>query len=87
MAINIDDSEADGVACEVAALAGKKLTEALRKTLAKRLEPELRKRRGDRRLAERLDEIARHCASLTELDSRSAVNILGYNAIRALPHR
>jgi antitoxin VapB len=39
----------------------------------------LRRLRSGRRLAEELDEIALHCASLPVLDSRDAEEILGYD--------
>ena len=80
MAISLKDAETDRLAREVAALTGETLTEAVRRALAERLERERRRRRDARSLAERLDEIARHCASLPDLDARSADDIIGYDA-------
>ena len=80
MAISLKDVETDRLAREVAALTGETLTEAVRRALAERLERERRRRRDARSLAERLDEIARHCASLPDLDARSADDIIGYDA-------
>ena len=80
MAISLKDVETDRLAREVAALTGETLTEAVRRALAERLEREQRRRRDARSLAERLDEIARHCASLPDLDARSADDIIGYDA-------
>jgi len=39
----------------------------------------LKRRRGRKRLADELDEIARHCASLPVRDSRTDDEILGYD--------
>jgi antitoxin VapB len=79
MALSLKDPETDRLAREVARLTGESLTEAVRISLAERLERE-RLRRGQpaRRLAERLLEIARHCASLPDIDTRSPDEILGY---------
>ncbi len=38
----------------------------------------VRRERSRRRLADEIDEIGRHCASLPVLDSRPAEEILGY---------
>lgn len=79
MTITLTDAETDRLAREVVALTGETLTEAVRKALAERLERERRRRRQEKGLAERLDEIARHCASLPNLDTRSADEIIGYD--------
>lgn len=84
MAISLQDAETDRLAREVVALTGETLTEAVRKALAERLERERRRRRQEKGLAERLNEIARHCASLPDLDTRSADEIIGYDE-RGLP--
>lgn len=80
MAISLKDPETDRLAREVAAITGETLTEAVRKALAERLERERRKRPLDDDLAERLDAIALHCARLPDLDTRSAEEIIGYDA-------
>jgi antitoxin VapB len=79
MALSLKDPETDRLAREVAKLTGESLTEAVKKALAERLERERRKRAGGKGLAERLNEIARHCASLPDYDTRSADEIIGYD--------
>src|SRR5438445_5662798 len=80
MALSLKDAETDRLAREVARLTGESLTEAVRTALAERLERE-RVRRGKprRRIADRLNEIALHCAALPDLDTRSADEIIGYD--------
>jgi antitoxin VapB len=80
MALSLKDPETDRLAREVARLTGESLTEAVRKSLSERLGRE-RLRRGKPRksLVEELTEICRHCASLPELDARSADEIVGYD--------
>ncbi|QNT68679.1 type II toxin-antitoxin system VapB family antitoxin [Defluviicoccus vanus] len=80
MANSLNDPETDRLAREVAALTGETLTEAVRKALAERLERERRRHPVDEGLAERLDAIALHCAQLPDLDTRSAEEIIGYDA-------
>lgn len=79
MALSIKDPEADGLAREVAALTGESLTQAVKSSLAQRLERERRKRRDPEALAARLDDIARHCAALPDRDRRSPDEIVGYD--------
>jgi antitoxin VapB len=80
MALSLKDPETDRLAREVARLTGESLTEAVRKSLAERLERErLRRGRPARGLAEKLNEIARHCAELPDLDARSPEEIIGYD--------
>jgi antitoxin VapB len=78
MTLRIDDPEADRLAQEVAFLTGETLVEAVKTSLAERLARE-RQRREAKRLAERLDEIARHCASLPDHDTGSPEEIIGYD--------
>jgi antitoxin VapB len=75
MALNIRNAEAERLADRVAALTGETKTQALRE----RLERLDRARKGHR-LADDLDQIARHAASLPVLDARPADEILGYDA-------
>jgi antitoxin VapB len=75
MALNIRNHETEKLAADLAALTGETKTEAVRKALRNRLE-QVKRRRSKRRLADRLDEIAKHCASLPILDSRSPENML-----------
>ncbi len=80
MALSLKDPETDRLAREVARLTGESLTEAVRKSLAERLERErLRRGRPAKGLAEQLLEIARHCAALPDLDTRSPDEIIGYD--------
>ena len=60
MALSLKDPETDRLACEVAKLTGESLTEAVRKSLAERLERE-RLRRGHPRgrLAAELDAFSK----------------------------
>jgi antitoxin VapB len=74
MALNIRNREAEKLAKELSALTGESKTEAVVKSLRDRLEVVRRRRR--RRIVERLDEIARHCASLPVIDSRTPEEML-----------
>ena len=78
MALNIRNPEAERLAAELAKLTGETKTDALTKALRDRL-ARVRRERIGRRLADELEEIAEHCASLPVLDDRSAEEILGYD--------
>jgi antitoxin VapB len=78
MALNIRNAEAERLAAAVARLTGETKTEAVTRALRDRL-ARLRRERSNRRLADELDEIARHCASLPMRDSRPPDQILGYD--------
>ncbi len=80
MALSIKDEQADRVARELAQVTGETITEAVAVALRERLE-RVRARRGSRRLADELDEIALRCAALPVLDARSEDDILGYTDI------
>jgi antitoxin VapB len=80
VALSLKDPETDRLAREVARLTGETLTEAVRKALAERLERErLRRGKPKKGLAERLNEIALHCAALPDFDIRSPDEIIGYD--------
>ena len=83
MALNIRNPEAERLADAVVRLTGESKTEAVTRALRDRL-ARLRRERSGRSLADELDEIARHCATLPVRDSRSADEILGYDD-RGLP--
>ena len=83
MALNIRNPEAERLAAELARQTGETKTEAVTKALRDRL-ARLRRERSKRRLADELDAIARHCASLPVLDPRRPDEILGYDE-RGLP--
>ncbi len=78
MALNIRNPETERLAETLAKLTGESKTQAVTQALRDRLERE-RRRRSGRRLADELDEIARHCASLPVIDDREPDEILGYN--------
>ena len=75
MALNIRNHETEKLASDLAALTGETKTEAVTKALRERLAL-MKKRRSKRRLADRLDEIAKHCASRPILDDRSPEEML-----------
>ena len=77
MALNIRNFETERLAEELARLAGEtktEVTKALRDRISR-----LRRERSRRPLAEELDRIALHCASLPVLDGRTDDEILGYD--------
>jgi len=78
MALNIRNTEAEKLAAQLAKLTGESKTEAVTKALRDRL-ARVRRDRTGRRLADDLDDIARHCAALPVLDARPADEILGYD--------
>ena len=77
MALNIRNAEAEQLAAELAKRTGETKTEAVTKALRDRL-ARIRRELSGRRLADELEEIAKHCASLPVLDNRAADEILGY---------
>ena len=78
MALNIRNSEAERLAAELAKLTGESKTEAVTRALRDRL-ARVRRERTRRSLADELDEIARHCASLPVRDPRTPDQIIGYD--------
>jgi len=78
MALSIKDPEADRLARALAKTTGETLTGAVVQALRERL-IRVRRARAKRRLADELDEIALHCASLPVRDPRSADEIVGYD--------
>ncbi len=80
MALNIRNPEAERLAAELAKTTGESKTEAVTKALRDRL-VRVRRERTKRRLADELEEIAEHCASLPVLDRRRADEILGYDEV------
>jgi len=79
MALSLKDKETDRLAREVGALTGETLTDAVRTSLAERLQRERLRRGQPARLADRLLEIGAHCAALPDVDTRSADEIVGYD--------
>ena len=80
MAINIRNTETERLAEQLAKLTGETKTEAVTVALRDRLD-RVKRARSHRRLADELDKIAVHCASLPVLDSRGADEILGNDEI------
>lgn len=78
MALNIRNPETEKLAEKLAKVTGETKTEAVRRALAERL-ARIRRERTGRPLADELDGIALHCASLPVLDPRTADEILGYD--------
>jgi antitoxin VapB len=78
MALNIRNPETERLAETLAKLTGESKTQAVTQALRDRLE-RVRRGRSGRLLADELDEIAKHCASLPVIDDREPDEILGYN--------
>jgi antitoxin VapB len=78
MALNIRNPEAERLATELARATGESKTDAVTKALRDRL-VRVRLERTKRRLADELEEIAEHCASLPVIDGRCTDEILGYD--------
>ena len=79
MALNIRNPETERLAETLAKLTGENKTQAVTKALRDRLE-RLRRRQHGRRLADELDAIAKHCASLPLLEQIEPDEILGYDS-------
>jgi len=79
-ALNIRNPEAERLAAELARATGESKTEAVTKALRDRL-VRVRREHTGRRLADELEEIAEHCASLPVLDGRRPEEILGYDEV------
>ena len=83
MALNIRNRTTEVLAETLAGLTGETKTQAVTTALQDRLD-RVRRQRSGRSLAQELDDIALHCASLPVLDNRSDEEILGYDG-RGLP--
>jgi len=84
MPLNIRNPETERLAETLAKITGETKTQAVTQALRERL-ARVRRERAGRRLADELDQIARHCARLPVLDARPAEEILGYDE-QGLPH-
>ena len=78
MAISIRNPVAERLAREVAAKTGESMTEAVIHALEERLD-RLQGRRTPRDTVREIMSIARRCAALPDLDTRSSDEILGYD--------
>jgi antitoxin VapB len=83
MALNIRNEEAEKLAEKLARMTGETKTQAVTDAIREKLERLSRQRIGSR-LADELDEIARHCSRLPVRDARDAAAILDYDE-RGLP--
>lgn len=83
MPLNIKDADTHALAKRLASLTGESLTQAVKRAVQERLE-QVEKPRRTSRLADELDHIALHCASLPRRNGRSAEQIIGYDE-RGLP--
>ncbi len=75
MALNIRNDQTEKLAATLAELTGESKTEAVTRALQDRLE-RMKRQRGKRYLAERLNEIAKHCAGLPILNKQSPEEML-----------
>ena len=78
MALNIRNTETEGLAAELAQLTGQTKTQVVTDALRLHLE-RLRRERSGRTLADDLDDIGRQCAKLPVRDGRLADEILDYD--------
>ena len=76
--LNIRNKQTEELAAALAKLTGETKTEAVTQALRERI-GRVRQARAKRRLADELDGIAKHCATLPVLDRRTADEILGYD--------
>ena len=79
MPLNIKDPVTENAVRELAALTGEGVTAAIRKAAEERLH-RVRRDRAERHLASEILAIGTRCAGLPDLDTRSADEILGYDA-------
>jgi antitoxin VapB len=77
MALSIKSPDAERLARQVAELTGEGITEAIMNALTERLQR--LEQQKTRPISEQLDEIARRCAALPDVDRRTADEIIGYD--------
>ena len=78
MPLNIKDPATEKAVRELAALTGEAVTTAVHRAAEERLK-RVRRCQAGRSLAAEILEIGRRCASLPDLDARSADEVLGYD--------
>jgi len=78
MALNIKNRRAEELASQVAHETGETMTQAVIRALEERLE-RLQGRKAMPDVVERIQEIAKRCQALPDLDPRSPDEILGYD--------
>ncbi len=79
MALSLKDQETDRLARAVASLTGETITEAVRRSLAERLERERLRRGRLPGLATQLAALGKAMAALPDLDTRTPDEIVGYD--------
>ena len=79
--LNIKDPEAHALATELAQRTGQSLTQVVKDALRDRLDKERNKSLDQKRLVQRVMELARQASSYPVLDGRSADEILGYDEL------
>jgi len=79
MSLNIKDLATEKFVREPAAITGESVMAAVRRAAEERLQ-RVRLQRAGRSLAAEMLEIGRRCAALPDLDTRTADEILGYDA-------
>ena len=79
MSLNIKDLATEKFVRELAAITGESVTAAVRRAAEERLQ-RVRRQQAGRSLAAEILEIGRRCAALPDLDTRTADEILGYDA-------
>jgi len=79
MSLNIKDLATEKFVRELAAITGESVTAAVRRAAEERLQ-RVRRQQAGRSLAAEMLEIGRRCAALPDLDTRTADEILGYDA-------
>ena len=79
MPISLKSPEADMLARKLAAVTGESITEAVTVAMRERLAREEHKQDDRISMVEDLMAIARHCASLPVLDTRSEDEIMGWD--------
>ena len=75
MALNIRNQETERLVAELVKLTGETKTEAVRKAINTRL-IQARRQKSRRCLADELDRIAKHCATLPVLNNHFSVDTL-----------
>jgi len=78
MPLNIKDAETHELARRLAKLTGETMTKAVKRAVGEKL-ARVEKANNHPALADALDRIALHCASLPRRDARSADEIIGYD--------
>jgi len=80
VALSLKDKETDRLAREMVALTGETLTDAIRNSLAERLERErLRRGHGAPGFAARLEALGKECAALPDYDIRTPDEVISYD--------